>query len=149
MVNLHEHCKRTDYSEQGRRSSTFRRRVLDWKRAARDLSLVTNRAWPSGIHGVLDYLHSLRIECATSAWVFATRRSCDRTYASDTLLDQRQRPSSQSVGMDCKPAAQVGNVARSECSVQYAAESVIESMSDSSSFRNRCVRFLLIARLSV
>ena len=67
----------------GRRISTIRRRVLDWKIAAHYFTLVANCSWPRGIHDVLDYLHPLRdagqppsaLDRASHALMFMERAS--------------------------------------------------------------------------
>ena len=44
---------------QGKRASTLRRRILDWRKAARFFMLTFNMVWPRGVHDVVDYLATL------------------------------------------------------------------------------------------
>ena len=44
---------------RGRRASTLRRRVLDWKRAARFLTVFIGASWPMGPGDMIDYLATL------------------------------------------------------------------------------------------
>ena len=38
-----------DYLGRGRRASTLRQRIIDWKKASRLFMLSWNRLWPSGL----------------------------------------------------------------------------------------------------
>ena len=44
---------------RGRRASTLSRRVLDWKRAARHVSIIIGASWPRGPGDVIYYLATL------------------------------------------------------------------------------------------
>ena len=129
---------------QGRRARTLRRRVLDWRAAARYFAFSCDTPWPRSVGEVLDYLASIvegskgrsalcRAVCAIGFMENAGGvNEADRLSSSPLLkaaLEELTLRVSGGVSKPVRKAPQVPvalakdtSVARSECSVQNFIE---------------------------